>query len=30
MKLRINQESDIHRHSHGIYKSSKIRGIHFT
>ncbi len=30
MKLRTNQESNIHKHSHGIYKSSKIRGIHFT
>jgi hypothetical protein len=30
MRLRTNQESYAHRHSHGIYRCIKIRGIHFT
>jgi hypothetical protein len=30
MRLRTNLESYAHKHSHGIYRSSKIPGIHFT
>jgi hypothetical protein len=28
-RSKTNLESDAHRHSHGIYRSSKIQGIHF-
>ncbi len=30
MRLRTNQQSYAHKHSHGIYKSTKIQEIHFT